>query len=49
MWDTSKDYRLLVRELAVELFLRTIDGANFKGNWKKKKAMENAQEMIPEI
>ncbi len=49
MWDTSKDYRLLVAEKSVELFLRTIEGANFRGKWNKKKAITNAREMIPEI
>ncbi|MGC9517184.1 MAG: hypothetical protein ACP5C3_05745 [Methanomicrobiales archaeon] len=49
MWDTSKDYRLLIGEKAIELFIRTIEGANFKGNWNKKSALKNAREMIPEI
>ncbi len=49
MWDTSKDYRLLVAEKSVELFLRTIDGANFQGKWNKKKALTTAREMLPEI
>ncbi|NJE84626.1 tRNA-binding protein [Thermococcus sp. CX2] len=49
MWDTSKDYRLLVAEKSVELFLKTIEGAKFKGKWDKKKAIQLAKEMIPEI
>ncbi|AAL80510.1 tRNA-binding protein [Pyrococcus furiosus DSM 3638] len=49
MWDTSKDYRLLVAEKAVELFLRTIEGAKFRGQWDKKKAVQLAKEMIPDI
>jgi len=49
MWDTSKDYRLLLCEKAVELFIKTIEGANFKGNWNKQNALKNAREMIPEI
>ncbi|MGA2676730.1 MAG: hypothetical protein ABSE83_07560 [Methanobacterium sp.] len=36
MWDTTKDYRLLVAEKSVELFLRTIEGANFQGNGIKR-------------
>jgi hypothetical protein len=49
MWDTSKDYRLLVAEKSVELFLRTIEGANFQGKWNKKKAVTTARDMLPEI
>lgn len=49
MWDTSKDYRLLVAEKAVELFLKTIEGAKFKGKWDKKRAVQLAREMIPEL
>ncbi|MCD6189488.1 MAG: tRNA-binding protein, partial [Thermococcus sp.] len=49
MWDTSKDYRLLVAEKATELFLKTIEGAKFKGKWDKKKAIKLAKEMIPEL
>jgi predicted RNA-binding protein with EMAP domain len=49
MWDTSKDYRLSVAEKSVELFLKTIEGAKFKGKWDKKKAIQLAKEMIPEI
>jgi len=39
MWDTSKDYRLRVLEKAVELFIRTAEGANLKGIWNKKKCL----------
>ena len=49
MWDTTKDYRLLVAEKSVELFLRTIEGANFQGKWNKKKSLITARDMIPEI
>ncbi|WP_048811245.1 tRNA-binding protein [Thermococcus gammatolerans] len=49
MWDTSKDYRLLVAEKATELFLKTVEGAKFKGHWDKKKAIKLGKEMIPEI
>lgn len=49
MWDTSKDYRLLVAEKAVELFLKTVEHAKFKGKWNKKGAIQLAKEMIPEI
>lgn len=49
MWDSSKDYRLLVAQKSVELFLRTVEGANFRGKWNKKKALASARNMIPEI
>ncbi len=49
MWDSSKDYRLLVAQKSVELFLRTIEGANIRGKWNKKKALQNARNMVPEI
>ncbi len=49
MWDTSKDYRLLIAEKAVELFLKTIEHAKFKGRWDKKKVIKLAKEMLPEL
>lgn len=49
MWDSSKDYRLLVAHKSVELFLRTIEGASLGGKWNKKKALSNAHNMIPKI
>lgn len=49
MWDTSKDYRLLVAEKSVDLFLRTLEGANLKGRWNKRNVIQNAKEMVPEI
>lgn len=49
MWDTSKDYRLLMAEKSVDLFLRTIEGANLKGRWNKRKVIQNAKDMMPEI
>lgn len=49
MWDTSEDYRLLVVEKSVELFLKTIEGANLKGKWNKKKALQAARKMKSEI
>jgi uncharacterized protein len=49
LWDTRKDYRLLVAEKSVELFLRTMEGANLKGKWNKKLALQAAKKMIPEI
>jgi predicted RNA-binding protein with EMAP domain len=49
MWDTSKDYRLLVAEKSVDLFLRTLEGANLKGRWNKRQVIDNAKDMVPEI
>jgi len=49
MWDTSNDYRLLVAEKSVELFLRSVEGANFKGKWNKKQALQTARKMTSEI
>ena len=49
MWDTSKDYRLLTAEKSVDLFLRTLEGANLKGRWNKKQVIQNAKDMVPEI
>ncbi|MGB9979716.1 tRNA-binding protein [Methanobacterium sp.] len=49
MWDTSNDYRLLICEKAVDLFLRTIEGANLKGRWNKRNVRQIARDMIPEI
>jgi uncharacterized protein len=49
VWDTSKDYRLLVAEKSVELFLRSLEGANLKGKWNKKQVQQAAKKMIPEI
>lgn len=49
MWDTSKDYRLRVAEKSVDLFIRTAGGANLKGVWDKRKCLNAARKMIPEI
>ena len=49
MWDTSRDYRLLMAEKAIELFLKTVEGAKFKGKWDKKRAIKLGKEMLPEI
>ncbi|AUB57307.1 MULTISPECIES: tRNA-binding protein [Methanobacterium] len=49
MWDTSNDYRLLVAEKSVELFMRSVEGANLKGKWNKKQALQAARKMTSEI
>ena len=49
MWDTSKDYRLLVAEKSINLFIRTIQGGNFKGHWRKREVVQIAREMSREL
>jgi predicted RNA-binding protein with EMAP domain len=49
MWDTSKDYRLLVAEKSIDLFIRTIQGGNFKGHWRKREVVQIAREMSREL
>ncbi|NYB51484.1 MAG: tRNA-binding protein [Methanobacteriaceae archaeon] len=49
MWDTSKDYRLMVAEKSIELFIRTIEGSTLKGKWNKKQALASAGKMKSEI
>lgn len=49
MWDTSKDYRLLIADKSIELFLRTLESGNFKGHWNKKMVVDTAHEMSREI
>jgi len=45
MWDTSKDYRLMVAVKAVDLFRRTLESGGFRGQWKKKAALQAASEI----
>ncbi len=49
MWDTSKDYRLKVAEKTIELFIRTVEGANLRGSWNKKQVRMIAKDMNPDI
>lgn len=49
MWDTSIDYRLIVAEKSVDLFLRTIEGANLRGKWNKRQSLNCARNMLPVI
>ena len=49
MWDTSKDYRILVANHAREQCLNIIQTASFRGNWNKKLAIETAKNMIDRI
>ena len=45
MWDTSKDYRILVANEAREVYLNLIPTASFRGNWNKKMAIEMGKTM----
>ena len=45
MWDTTKDYRLLIAEKSMNMFLRALETNSFKGHWNKKMARESAQNM----
>lgn len=45
MWDTSKDYRILIAQKSKELFVRTVQTGAFRGHWNKKMAIESANNM----
>lgn len=45
MWDTSKDYRILIAMKSQEVFLNTIRAGSFRGNWNKKAAVDEAKNM----
>ena len=45
MWDTSKDYRILISQKSKELFLRTVQTGSFRGHWNKKACIETAEKM----
>ncbi len=45
MWDTSKDYRILVAMKSQEDFLKIIQTASFRGTWNKKATIEEAKQM----
>lgn len=45
MWDTSKDYRILVANKARENYLNLIPTASFRGHWNKKHAIDLAKQM----
>ena len=49
MWDTAKDYRILIAMHARELFLRTVQTGSFRGNWNKKGAIEETKRMEPDL
>ena len=45
MWDTTKDYRILVASKARENYLNLIPTASFRGSWNKKQAVELGKQM----
>ncbi|MDR3292003.1 MAG: tRNA-binding protein [Methanobrevibacter sp.] len=45
MWDTTKDYRLLVAQKSKELYVRTVKSGSFRGHWNKRMALDIAEEM----
>ena len=45
MWDTTKDYRILIAQKSKEVFLRTVQTGSFRGNWNKKMCIEVANNM----
>ncbi|MCL2116277.1 MAG: tRNA-binding protein [Methanobrevibacter sp.] len=49
MWDTTKDYRLLIAQKSIDLFIKTVQGGSFKGRWNKKMALESADSMNPDL
>ena len=50
MWDTTKDYRILVASKARENYLNLIPTASFRGSWNKKQdEKEKTQENIAKV
>lgn len=45
MWDTTKDYRILVARKARENYLNLIPTASFRGSWNKKQAIDLGKQM----
>ena len=45
MWDTTKDYRILVASKARENYLNLIPTAAFRGSWNKKQAIDLGKQM----
>ena len=49
MWDTAKDYRILIAIKARELFLRTVETGSFRGNWNKRATIDEAKMMESDL
>lgn len=45
LWDTSKDYRILLAIESKELYLNTIQTGGFRGSWNKKMAINTGRDM----
>ncbi|RBQ24249.1 Phenylalanine--tRNA ligase beta subunit [Candidatus Methanobinarius endosymbioticus] len=45
MWDTTKDYRLLLGQKTIGMFVGTVRSGSFRGRWNKKMAIESAENM----
>ncbi len=45
MWDTTKDYRILVASKSREDYLNLIPTASFRGSWNKKQAIDLGKQM----
>ena len=45
MWDTTKDYRILIAQKSKELFLNTVQTGSFRGQWNKKMSIDIANKM----
>lgn len=45
MWDTSKDYRILVANESRENYLNLMPTVSFRGSWNKKMAIDTAKTM----
>ena len=45
MWDTSKDYRILISKKSQELFLSTVQTGSFRVNLNKKASIDEAKQM----
>lgn len=45
MWDTTKDYRLLLGQKNINMFVGTARSGSFRGRWNKKMAIEIAESM----
>ena len=45
MWDTTKDYRILVASKSRENYLNLIPTASFRGSWNKKQAIDLGKQM----
>lgn len=45
MWDTTKDYRLLLGQKTINMFIGTARSGSFRGRWNKKMAIKSAENM----